>query len=139
MRIWNSLNLSHTSRRLFVFVQGGKALVGAVLGLGFVLLVGRPNLFESLAIAGLVAPALLALIAWTPVSLILLEQAGLALFAILIGYLCGLTGGLQSPLIVWLVLVPAEAALAGGRRAVAWGGFIAALALAVLATVQIFG
>jgi cell cycle sensor histidine kinase DivJ len=42
-------------------------------------------------------------------------------------------------LIVWLVLVPAEAALAGGRRAVAWGGFIAALALAALAMVQIFG
>ena len=127
IRIWHSLDIERTPRRLFVFVQGGKALVGAVLGLGFVLGVGRPDLFESIAIAGLVAPALLALTALTPMPLALLEQAGLALFAILIGYLAGLTGGLQSPLIVWLALVPAEAALAGGRRAVMWAAGAAIL------------
>src|SRR5580698_7993524 len=99
------------ARRLFALVQGGKALIGAVLGLGFVLVVGRPDLFEGIAVAGLLAPALLALGVLTPLSLAILEQSGLALFALLIGYLAALTGGLQSPLIVWLVLVPAEAAL----------------------------
>mgnify|MGYP001554112233 CR=1 FL=1 len=64
IRIWNSLDIERTPRRLFVFVQGGKALVGAVLGLGFVLTVGRPDLFEGLAIAGLLAPALVALRQW---------------------------------------------------------------------------
>ena len=125
------------ARRLFALVQGGKALVGAILGLGFVLVAGRPDLFESAAIAGLIAPALLALAAWTPVSLALLEQAGLAWFAILIGYLAALTGGLQSPLIVWLVLVPAEAALAGGRRAVTAAGIGAAAVLMLLTLAEV--
>ena len=126
-------------RRLFALVQGAKALLGAVLSLGFVLAVGRPDIFESVAMAGLVTPALLALATGTRLSLPALEQAGLALFALLIGYLAGLTGGLQSPLIVWLVLVPAEAALAGGRRAVTGAGIGAALVLLLLAGLQIAG
>ena len=113
--------------------------MGLVLSAGFVLLLGRPDLFESLAIAGLLAPFVLAIGALTPLPLPLLEQAGLALFAILIGYLAGLSGGLQSPLILWLVLVPAEAALAGGRRAVAGAGIAAALVLAVVASLQTLG
>jgi cell cycle sensor histidine kinase DivJ len=116
-------------RRIFAVVQAGKALVGALLGLGFVLFIGRPDLFESLAIGGLVAPFLLALAAWTPIGLPVLEFAGLAWFALLIGYLATLTGGVQSPLLVWLVLVPAEAALAGGRRAVGWAAVTAAVIL----------
>jgi cell cycle sensor histidine kinase DivJ len=137
IRLWNSPDVH--PRRLFAFVQGGKALVGALLSLGFVLAVGRPDLFESIALGGLVAPLLLVLAAMTPLPLAALEQLGLALFAILIGYLAGLTGGLQSPLIVWLVLVPAEAALAGGRRSVMGAGIAAALVLATVAAIQIFG
>jgi two-component system, cell cycle sensor histidine kinase DivJ len=116
-------------RRLFALVQAGKALVGALLGLGFVLFIGRPDLFESLAIGGLVVPFLLALAALAPIGLPALEFAGLAWFALLIGYLAALTGGMQSPLLVWLVLVPAEAALAGGRRAVGWAAVTAAIVL----------
>jgi cell cycle sensor histidine kinase DivJ len=133
------MDVERTPRRLFAFVQGGKALVGAVLSLGFVLLIGRPDLLESIAMAGLLAPALLALAALTPVPLAALEQMGLALFAILIGYLACLTDGLQSPLIVWLVLVPAEAALAGGRRAVLRAAMAAALVLAGVAAMQMLG
>ncbi len=138
-RIWNSLDIERTPRRLFAFVQGGKALVGAVLSVGFLLAVGRPDLFEAIAVAGLLVPLLLALAALTPLPLTVLEQMGLALFAILIGYLAGLTGGLQSPLIVWLVLVPAEAALAGGRRAVMGAGLGAAIVLAAVAIFQLLG
>ena len=138
-RLWNLSGAENAPRRLFAFVQSGKALVGLVLGAGFVLLLGRPDIFESVAIAGLVAPFLLALAALTPVALPLLEQAGLVLFAILIGYLAGLTGGLQSPLIVWLVLVPAEAALAGGRQAVGRGAFGAIIVLLFLAALQLLG
>ncbi len=127
------------ARRLFALVQGGKALIGAMLGLGFVLVVRRPDLFEGIALAGLLAPALLVLGVLTPLRLAVLEQSGLALFALLIGYLAALTGGLQSPLIVWLVLVPAEAALAGGRRAVIQAGFSAAAILVLLAGLEISG
>jgi len=123
-------------RRLFANVQAGKGLVGLLLGAGFVVLVGRPDIFELTAMAGLVMPLFLALASFTSLRLTMLEQAGLALSAMLIGYLCYLTGGLGSPLMVWLVLVPAEAALAGGRQAVARAGFAAALVLVALAMVQ---
>jgi cell cycle sensor histidine kinase DivJ len=65
-----------------------------------------------------------------------LEQAALAIFAGLIGYLAVLTGGVTSPLIVWLVLVPAEAALAGGRPAVVRAAMAAAIALCAVAAIQ---
>ena len=135
------LKISHgqESRHLFALVQGGKAFVGALLGLGFVLIAGRPDLFEGLAILGLIAPLLLVPAAWSKLNLATLEQAALALFAILIGYLAWLTGGLQSPLLVWLVLVPAEAALAGGRRAVTAAGIGAAIVLAILALLDLTG
>jgi len=123
-------------RRLFAAVQGSKAAIGALLALAFVGLVGRPDLAESIAIAGLLAPALLALMAYTEVSLALLEQGALALFALLIGYLAALTGGVTSPLIVWFALVPAEAALAGGRPAVLRAALAAALALMAVAAIQ---
>ena len=54
----------------------------------------------------------------------MLEQIGLAGFAALIGYLALLTGGVVSPLVVWFALVPAEAALAGGRPAVVRAGLV---------------
>jgi two-component system, cell cycle sensor histidine kinase DivJ len=129
----------HAPRRLFAQVQAGKGLVGLLLGAGFVLLIGRPDSFELAALAGLVMPLLLALTSFTSLRLTILEQAGLALSAMLIGYLAYLTGGLGSPLMVWLVLVPAEAALAGGRQAVTRAGFTAALVLAALATAQMLG
>ena len=133
------LDISASPRRLFAFVQAGKALVGAVLSVGFVLLVGHPDGYEIAAMAGLVAPLMLALAAFTPLSLPLLEQLGLGLFAILIGYLAALTGGMSSPLMVWLVLVPAEAALTAGRKSVAWAAAASALVLLLLAGAQLAG
>jgi two-component system, cell cycle sensor histidine kinase DivJ len=131
--------LTSAPRRVFARVQAGKALVGMVLALGFVLVAGRPDLFETLALLGLAVPLLLAAGVLTPLSLPVLEQAGLFQFAVLIGYLAGLTGGLQSPLLVWLVLVPAEAALAGGRQAVVRAGAGAAIVLVFLASIQVIG
>jgi cell cycle sensor histidine kinase DivJ len=126
-------------RRLFIAVQAAKALAGCCLVLGFVGLVGRPDLVEGLAIAGLTAPAVLALLGLTRIPLPLLEQAGLAVSAVLIGYLAVLTGGVVSPLVVWFALVPAEAALAGGRPAVVRAGLVAGAVLLVVATIQGLG
>ncbi|HVU22318.1 MAG TPA: PAS domain-containing sensor histidine kinase, partial [Rhizomicrobium sp.] len=80
--------------------------------------------------------ALLAALAFTPLPLAVLEQVALASFAGLIGYLAALTGGMGSPLIVWLVLVPAEAALAGGRPAVIRAAGAAAVVLALVAGLE---
>ncbi len=123
-------------RRRFVLVQVAKAGMGAALGLGFAALAGHPEPAEWVALAGLLAPAVLALLAFTPIALERLEQAGLILFASLIGYLAILTGGVVSPLIVWFALVPAEAALAGGRAQVVRAGFAAGVAFLVVASIQ---
>ncbi|MGC9954131.1 MAG: PAS domain-containing sensor histidine kinase [Rhizomicrobium sp.] len=126
-------------RRLFVAVQASKAALGAALSVAFVGLVGRPDVAEAIAIAGLLAPAILALLAYTSISLAILEQAALAIFAALIGYLAALTGGVVSPLVVWFALVPAEAALAGGRPAVLRAAIAASAALLVVAGIQAVG
>ena len=87
-------------RRLFISVQASKAVVGAALSLGFIVFVGRPDAAEALAMAGLMVPAVLALLGFTRIPLAMLESAALAIFAALIGYLAALTGGVLSPLVV---------------------------------------
>jgi cell cycle sensor histidine kinase DivJ len=126
-------------RRVFVSIQIAKAGVGAALAIAFLVVLGPPGVVESIALAGLLAPAVLAALAYTPLRLSLLEQASLAIFAGLIGYLATLTGGVSSPVIVWLVLVPAEAALAGERPTVLRATAASALALIVVVGLQIFG
>ena len=117
-------------------MQAAKGAVGAVLALSFAGLVGRPGSAETVAMAGLAAPLVLALLGFLPISLARLEQAGLILFAGVIGYLAVLTGGVVSPLVVWFALVPAEAALAGGRSQVVRAGFAAAAAFLVVASLE---
>jgi two-component system, cell cycle sensor histidine kinase DivJ len=129
----------NAQRRAFVLVQAAKASVGAALGLAFFGLVGRPDAAEVIVFIGLLAPGVLALLGLTPIPLAVLEQAGLASFAALIGYLAVLTGGVVSPLLVWFALVPAEAALAGGRPAVVRAGIAAGLALLVVAGIEALG
>ena len=97
------------SRNRFIAVQSAKAGIGAVLAFAFVAFIGRPDIAETIALAGLLAPGVLALLAFTRISMAALETASLASFAALIGYLVALTGGMNSPLIVWFALVPAEA------------------------------
>jgi two-component system, cell cycle sensor histidine kinase DivJ len=126
------------SRKRFVAVQAAKAGIGACLALAFVALVGRPDIAEIIAIAGLLTPGALALLAFTRISMPALETASLAAFAALIGYLVALTGGMNSPLVVWFALVPAEAALAGGRPAVLRAAAAAALVLLAVIAVEVF-
>jgi len=126
-------------RRRFALLQAGKAVIGLVLSLAFFGLIGRPDPAEAVALAGLMAPAILALLALTPISLAALEQIGLAGAAALIGYLAVLTGGMVSPLMVWLVLVPAEAALTGGRSAVTRAGLVAGVVLLTVIGIQALG
>src|ERR1700744_3116614 len=84
-------------RRVFMLIQAAKALVGGALGLGFFGMVGRPDPLEMVAMAGLLMPGALALLGFTKIRLSVLEQVGLAGFALLIGYLAFLTGGVASP------------------------------------------
>ena len=126
-------------RRVFMLIQASKALVGGALGLAFFGMIGRPDPLEMIAMAGLLMPGALALLGFTRIPLPALEQIGLAGFAFLIGYLAFLTGGVTSPLVVWFALVPAEAALIGGRPAVMRAGIAAAVALLAVAAVEALG
>ena len=127
------------ARRHFIRTQSIKGGLGVVLSLGYIALIGGPDLAELVAFAGFVAPIALALAARTSVPLGRLEAASLGLFATLIALLSVLTGGLSSPFILWLVLVPFEGALAGRGRAVAFSGATAALALCAIVAIQIMG
>jgi cell cycle sensor histidine kinase DivJ len=120
-------------------VQAAKAAVGAALGMAFFGMVGRPDTAEALTMAGLMAPAALGGLGLTRIPLARLEQVGLTGFAILIGYVAVLTGGVESPLTVWFALVPAEAALVGGRKEVVRAGVAAGAALLTVALVQALG
>src|SRR5262245_10108976 len=130
---------SWAAKRRFLAMQCAKAGFGAALSLAYFWLLGRPDLAEAGAMVVLLLPAPLGLLAFTSVPLSKLESLSLATFAALIGYLSILTGGLASPIIVWLVLVPAEAALAGEKPAVTRAGFAAGAAVAVVAIVEALG
>jgi len=126
-------------RQRFFAVQMAKAGLGALLALAFVIFVGRPDWAEAAAIIGLFAPGVLAVFVFSDIPVEELEGAALAIFAALIGYLAALTGGLNSPLMVWFVLVPAEAAIAGGRPAVFRAGIAAGVALVLVTAMQALG
>ena len=135
----NPLLDCRAQRRLFAWLQAAKAGVGVCLGLAFFALVGQPDTAELVAFLGLLLPGLLALLTLTPISLAVLEQIGLAYSAALIGYLTVLTGGVASPLVIWFALIPAEAALSGGRPAVVRAGIAAALAFLAVAAAEAMG
>jgi len=130
---------ARSQRRQFIAVQLSKAALGLCLCLGFVALNGRPTVFEVVAMVGLLAPAALALLALIRLNLTVLELAALVVFASLVAWLAALSGGVHSPLVVWFALIPAEAALAGGRSTVWRAALAATAALATLTLLQAFG
>jgi cell cycle sensor histidine kinase DivJ len=130
---WSSSGLP---RSHFAALQAAKCGLGALLWVSYVSLVGPPDFLETIALAGLLAPGMLALLAIAGVPLAMLETASLAVFAALIGYVVAITGGTRSPLLIWFALVPAEAALAGGRSAVLRAASGAALAIVAVGAIE---
>ncbi|HLY07647.1 MAG TPA: PAS domain-containing sensor histidine kinase [Rhizomicrobium sp.] len=128
-----------TLRRQFAAVQLAKGGLGTLLWLTYAALVGRLHWLDLIALVGFLAPCALAVFALLGAALPALETASLALFAALVGYMVGLTGGMHSPLLVWFALVPAEAALAGGRDAVVRATAAAAVALCAVAVIDSLG
>ena len=118
-----------------------RSFIAAHLAAGLLALLAIP---VWLAVAGLPSPAVaiafLLLVAPLPIAAFLsrtgrYEIAQLlssAALATLVAWLAAFTGGIASPALAWLVLVPAEAGLAGSRRVM---GAAAGLAVAALAAV----
>ncbi|HEY1637058.1 MAG TPA: PAS domain-containing sensor histidine kinase [Rhizomicrobium sp.] len=120
-------------RRAFARVQASKAGLGAVIAAGFAMFVGPPDMFEEVALALLVFPGVLAFLALFRLPVVVLESLSHVSFAATIACLALLTGATASPLMIWFALVPAEAALAGGRGSVLRAGTAAAIAVACVA------
>ncbi|MFL5239125.1 MAG: ATP-binding protein [Rhizomicrobium sp.] len=125
-------------RDRFIRVQAAKAGVGAMLAIAYGALFGAPDAIDDIAIAALLCPAILAFAAVARAPLTILEKAAQALFAATIAYLVLITGGAASPLLLWMVLVPAEAALSGGRRPVMRAAAASGIAVLGIGVAELF-
>ncbi|MFL5237589.1 MAG: hypothetical protein ACJ8EL_08290, partial [Rhizomicrobium sp.] len=125
-------------RDRFIRVQAAKAGVGAILAIAYGALFGAPDAIDDIAIAALLCPAILAFAAVARAPLTILETAAQALFAATIAYLVLITGGAASPLLLWMVLVPAEAALSGGRRPVMRAAAASGIAVVAIGVAELF-
>ncbi|WP_422025125.1 PAS domain-containing sensor histidine kinase [Pyruvatibacter mobilis] len=107
-------------------------IIGALGGIAFVAVTGQTDLFALGAFALLAATGLPAL--WLRVTGHLTSAYSLSSFflAFLVTWLCAWTGGVDSPAIFWLALVPLEAALSASRRSAVIAASYAAIAFALL-------
>ncbi len=126
-------------RRAFCTIQCAKALTGFFLALTYLIFVPGSDWLEHIALLALLSPAVLAGFAFSRLSLDLLESLSLMLFAGLIGWLAMLTGGMASPLIFWLALIPVEAALSGGRPAILRATLAAGAVLLMITALHALG
>src|SRR6185437_9028565 len=102
------------------------ALTVAVIGIS--LAAPWPNWTPGLALIVAAAPAMMAILADRTESAA--ARIGLlAVWAIAVAIAADLTGGLESPLVVWCA-APLAAALVQGRRQVAWGATLSVVSLA---------
>jgi two-component system, cell cycle sensor histidine kinase DivJ len=119
--------------------QATKAGLGAALCALYAGLFGAPDSAEGLVFFGLFAPFGLAAAALSRVPLQFLEALSLVLVAALLALLSVLTGGLASPFLIWLLLVPFEGALIGRRGVVVFAALAAIIGLVGVSVVQIAG
>ena len=126
-------------RRQFVRAQTIKGVIGLLLCLSYGVLVGGPGLDEALVFTVVMAPLGLASLGLSPLSLRTLEAASVAVNAVLLSVLILFTGGLSSPFLVWLVLLPFEGALIGRRNPVVFSAVVAFAGFAGVAAVELAG
>ncbi|WP_417667398.1 ATP-binding protein [Roseibium sp.] len=120
----------HKSFLLGCFGSGAAALLVLPLHLAFV---GPTTLPVALALSWMLGQLPLALYLSQTGKLAEAHAMSAALFALFIGGMCLLTGGLTSFALIWLAVVPMEAALSGSRKVVIAAAGLAGLVLAALA------
>ena len=102
-------------------------------------LVGWPSIAGTLAFLWFLMPIAIGAFVSRTGRLAEAHLLSAASFAGLITYGAWFTGGIHSFLLPWMVVVPAEAALSGERRVVAWASAMAAVGLAALGLAQALG
>ncbi len=111
-------------------------LLGGLLALCafpvYLVLSGKPSLLGAAAFLWLLSPIAIAVFLSRTGRFGVAHFISAANFAGLVTYSAWLTGGIQSYLIPWMVIVPLEAALSTDRGVVAWAAGTACLGLMVL-------
>jgi len=130
---------TRSPRQHFVRTQTVKGGLGFILCALYAWLVGGPDVSEAMVFAVVLAPLGLALAGRLPVAIETLEGASLGIVTALLSLLIFFTGGLSSPFLVWLVLVPFEGALIGRRAAVVFAGLVAFSGVAAIAAAEFGG
>ncbi len=105
----------------------------------YLLAAGPPSAFEVVAFACLVAPLASALVLSRTGRLDLAHSITSLGLALLIATVASASGGISSPVLVWLVLVPVEALLHGSSRSVIVAGIIALFMAGAVAALHVGG
>jgi cell cycle sensor histidine kinase DivJ len=115
-------------------------LIGGLLALAvfpvYLALIGQPSVLSAIAFSWLISPILIAVFLSRTGQLGLAHLISAVNVAGLVTFAAGITGGVTSFLIAWMVVVPLEAALSADRRVVLSAITIAAMALFGLAGVE---
>jgi cell cycle sensor histidine kinase DivJ len=123
------------------FVLG--QLMGGASGIAAFILytafIGFPGWPEAIAFVWLTAHAGFGVMALEPERDAAAKAAALASLTLFIAYLCSLTGGLASPFLPWLLVLPADGALTRQPRSIVLGAGCAAFGIVLLALVAPFG
>ncbi len=114
-------------------------VAGLAAGIGIHVAAGPLDTFEITAFALLAAMALPAGLLRLTGRLELSHSLSSLLLAALVGWLCLWTGGVDSFMLIWLAIVPLEAALSASRRTAALAAFVSLGVLAGLAWVSMSG
>ncbi|WP_148259324.1 PAS domain-containing sensor histidine kinase [Polymorphum gilvum] len=130
----------HRAFLIATLVAGTAALILLPL---YLALVGPTSLPLTLGLAWAIGQWPLAMYLSRTGNLAVAHGASAGLFAVFIGAMCALTGGIQSFAVVWLLMAPLEAALSGERRVVVLVAILCAAEAAALALfaqpVAVFG
>ena len=115
-------------------------LIGGFLALAvfpvYLAILGQPTLLSAIAFSWLISPILIAVFLSRTGRLGVAHLISAASLTGLVTFAAGITGGVTSFLIAWMVVVPLEAALSADRRVVFAAIAVAAMAVFGLAAVD---
>lgn len=118
--------------RAFIISHLCGGLVAALAVSVYLIVTGIPGPIESFAFLWLIYPLAFAFFLSRSGRLALAHLMSATSLALLVGSVAAVTGGLESFILVWLAVVPVEAALSGSRRIVAGSVALSAAVLLVL-------
>ena len=125
--------------RGFVLGQALGGVCGLIAFVAYTMFIAWPEWVEAIAFVWLTAHLGFAAMALEPERDAAAKAGALASLTLFIAYLCALTGGLASPFLPWLMVLPADGALTRQPRTIVMSCACAAAGILLLAMVAPFG